>query len=55
MALLRQDGAASGANLEEEDATLFHAAPNFASVPYGTRLKERKAYNIIRGEEGEEE
>ncbi len=35
----------------EEDATLFHAAPNFANVPYGTRLGQRRPYNIIDSED----
>ena len=35
---------------ELEDSTLFHAAPNFANVPYGTRLgsrSRRRRKNIL--------
>ena len=46
-----------------EDSTLFHAAPNFANVPYGTRLnaddrrrrRRRKPQDVLLNGHEEEE
>ncbi len=39
---------ANDAESSADDATLLLSPPNFADVPYGTRLAKRKPYNIVR-------